>query len=196
MRWRHLLLVPLLVIMAGCASQSGPTPDPGWSRHSAELALLENWELEGKLALRTGESAESANISWQQQQRRSLLRLSGPLGSQATSIDSDGDTAEIRRGDQLETWDLSQPVTGPMGLDLPLRALPYWVKGIPAPDLPVDSMKVALERELLENLSQQGWRIDYQEYDLFQGFMLPTRMQLEREGTRLRLIVREWRTGP
>ena len=196
MRWHCQLLAVVLVIMAGCASQPGPTPDPDWSRHSAELAQLESWELEGKLALRTSEGSESANITWQQQQRRSLLRLSGPLGSQATHIDSDGDTVEIRRGDQRETWDLSQPVTGPMGVDLPLRALPYWIKGIPAPDLPIDTMTVTRELELLENLSQEGWRIDYQEYDLFQGLMLPTRMQRERGDTRVRLIVRKWRTAP
>ncbi len=196
MRWHHQLLIPLLVIIAGCASQPGPTPDPDWSRHSVELRQLENWELSGKLALRTSEGAESANLTWQQQQRRSMLKLSGPLGSQATNIDSDGETVEIRRGDQRETWDLSQPVSGPMGLDLPLRALPYWIKGIPAPGLPVDSMKVALEREVLEHLSQEGWNIRYEEYDLFQGLMLPTRLQLEREDTRVRLIVREWRTGP
>jgi outer membrane lipoprotein LolB len=197
MRWARQLTVPLLVLMAGCASQVDRSyKEPDWLAHSDRLEQLANWDIDGRVAIRTSEESETANIHWEQRKDDSLLRLSGPLGSHATLIESDGKTMVIRRGEERSVRDLNSPDTeSRSGWNLPLQALPHWLKGIPAPGMAVDVLQLEPNRELLQSLQQDGWQIRYERYEEFGDFTLPTRVTIERDATRARLLIRKWKTG-
>lgn len=196
---RTLTLYLLLLLLAGCAGwgQRAPT-SAGWQAHSQQLAALQQWNASGKLAVRTATSSESASMVWQQRGQNTHLQLSGPLGVGATTIDSDGRQLEIRQGDEHRTLDIStaDAIALNTGWDLPLHALAYWLRGLPAPASEVQLIELDPHSEMLQRLQQDNWVVDYEEYAQFQAFALPTRLQIQRGATRVRVIISHWQTTP
>ncbi len=188
----------LLLLLTACAGQQARLPgDANWQEHSARLRALANWTAEGKLALRTPDQSESASLNWRQRGVITRLQLSGPLGTAATTLYSNGQTLEIRQGENLSSWDLTDRKTlkSKTGWDLPLQALPHWIKGLPAPDMDIQGMLMGPDPALLESLKQDDWQIHYEAYADFDTLTLPTRLRLEHSDTTVRLIIRDWKVS-
>ena len=188
-----------LLLVAGCAGMETREPaSPDWQAHRAQLAALQQWTASGKLALRTRDASESASMVWRQDHGNSQLQLSGPLGVNATTIESDGQLLHIRQGEEYTALDVSTPeaVLENTGWDLPLPALTYWLKGLPAPDPRVERLEFDERNGLLRALRQDGWEVYYETYGQFQGVTLPVRLRIERGTTRLKVIVSRWETTP
>jgi outer membrane lipoprotein LolB len=195
---RLLSLWVLLALLSACAGISQQQPSSaGWKTHSEQLAALQRWTANGKLALRTAEASESASIVWEQHHLNTHLQLSGPLGIGATTIDSDGQRLDIRQGDDFHSIDISTPdaIVMNTGLDLPLNALTHWLKGLPAPNSKLQSFELNPQTELLQSLQQDDWDVQFQRYGEFQGYILPTRMQIERGTTRAKIVISSWQTS-
>ncbi|MCB1689295.1 MAG: outer membrane lipoprotein LolB [Halioglobus sp.] len=196
---RLLALWLLLALIAGCAGLAEREPSsPGWKQHRAQLAALQDWTASGKLALRTVDASESASIVWQQAGQHTRLQLSGPLGMGATTIDSDGQILDIRQGDERTTLDISTPdaILLNTGWDLPLSALIHWLKGLPSPDWDIQQIAVNPETELLQSLQQGDWEVQFQKYGQFDAYILPTRLQIQRGSTRVKLVLSRWQMPP
>lgn len=192
-----LRLLPLLLPLwlSACATVPLPVAEQPWQQRSEALAALENWTARGKIAVRSGQQSESASLDWQQHGSDTRLQLSGPMGLQATEIHSNGHELLIQRGDELTRLDISTPdaVRLHTGWDLPLQALPYWLKGLPAPKPRATAVEVA--NELLQRLDQDGWTVSYERYQQFGDYLLPTRLSIERGDTRARLVIQNWQPG-
>jgi outer membrane lipoprotein LolB len=189
----------LALLLSACAGQvARPVIESSWEEHRDRLQALTHWDAIGKLALRTSELAESASLEWRQQGPSTTLQLSGPLGVNATTVYSDGASLVIRQGEDTHTLDLSDPLEFERrtGWDLPLQALPHWLKGVPAPDLAVQYLEVGQDPTLLQTLQQDDWEVRYQQYARFELFMLPTRLTIQRASTTLRVIIRDWELPP
>lgn len=196
--WLHARLFTLLslaILLAGCAT-SPPTSLPSsWEDQKRHVLALERWTAQGKIALRNSNAAESATLRWRQDGTDSQLKLSGPLGVGTTLIDSDGQTMRVEQGSDVRLLDVSTPeaIFQNTGWHLPLRALPYWLRGIPSPDYPIDALDLDEAQSTLLTLQQDGWLISYNAYADFSGATLPTRIVAERDSMRLKVIVRQWR---
>jgi outer membrane lipoprotein LolB len=189
------LALPVLLIFAGCAGQHTREADSlSWQEHSSQIQQLSHWTARGKLALRSSERAEAATILWQQRGNNTELHLSGPMGISATTITSDGQHMEVRQGEELKTVDIStnDAIALNTGWDLPLLALPYWLKGIPSPHSPVQLLELDPDRNLLRDLQQDDWEIHYEQYQQFKDLTLPTRLRIQRGTTSARMIIRHW----
>lgn len=188
----------LVLLLAACAQQPRLPNTANWEEHSDRLRKLTSWTAEGKFALRTPQLSESASLQWRQQDTTTRLYLSGPLGVAATSFYSDGRILVIRRGEEVHNLDLSVPgaMARSTGWDLPLAALPFWLKGLPAPDLAIQGMELKTDEALLQELRQDDWKINYEAYANYGALTLPTRLQIQREDTTLRLIIRDWQIVP
>lgn len=185
----------VILLLAGCAGRGAIAPVHGtWMEHSARLRELDHWMARGKLALRTSDRAESASILWQQHGTDTHLQLSGPMGLNATTIHSDGRRMELRQGDTVRSWDISTPdaIAHSTGWDLPLHALPYWLKGLPFPDTAIQALELDPDATVLRRLRQDNWEILFEYYGLFEGLRLPTHMRIQRGTTRARMIIRDW----
>jgi len=188
----------LLVLLAGCAGmEQRPPGTAGWQVHSAQLAALQQWTASGKLAVRTSDASESATLVWRQDRQDTHLQLSGPLGMGATTIDSDGQRLDIHHGDEVQTLDISTPdaILLNTGWDLPLPALAHWLKGQPAPDAEIQRLELDPHTELLQNLQQDEWEVSYEKYGQFGDFTLPTRLQVQRGATRVKVVISHWQTA-
>lgn len=192
---RQLTLWLSLALLAGCTGLAEREPTSAdWKAHRAQIAELQRWTANGKLALRTADASDSASMVWQQRGRDTHLQLSGPLGMGATTIESDGQQLDIRRGDEHQTLDISTPdaIVLNTGWDLPLHALAYWLKGLPAPDIDIQQIALNDQTQLLQSLQQDGWDIRFEKYGQFQGYILPTRLQVERGATRVKVVIAQW----
>ncbi|MDG2046033.1 MAG: lipoprotein insertase outer membrane protein LolB [Halioglobus sp.] len=196
---KHLKLGLFVLLLAGCSAlDQRESGSASWQTHSERLRLLQQWTANGKIAVRMANAAESASLIWQQDRQNSSVQLSGPLGMGATTIHSDGQKLEIHQGDLYRMIDISTPdaILLNTGWDLPLQALSYWLKGVPAPNSKVQRLELDPQTELLKSLSQDNWDISYQRYQVFQGFTLPARLQIQRGATHAKIIISRWQTLP
>ena len=188
-----LAVILCAALLAGCATQPAEIePDLPWDQRRARLDSLENWKIHGKLALRTPEMAESATLIWIQQGDVSFVDLTGPLGVAATRLRSDGDSLEIEQEDETSVYDISSPesVAASTGWNLPLKSLPTWVLGIPYAHAEAEGLEI--ENDLVQEFTEDGWHIRYERYGQFGLYTLPTRMTVEREGTRALIMMYDW----
>jgi len=197
-RMHRPALALLLLFLAACSALEPRREPTSWASHSAQLAALQQWTARGKVALRSADSAESAGLVWRQQGPATDLQLSGPLGVGATSIHSDGARLEIRRGDEQQILDVStaDAIRQSVGWDLPLQALAYWLKGLPAPGQSVQDMEFDPDTGLLRRLHQEDWEVRYQKYGEFGGVILPLRLQVSRGATEAKVLITHWQTAP
>lgn len=186
-------LVYSCVLLASCADlPQRASNDLDWRDREVQLKALSHWKASGKIAIRSPEQSESATMEWDQANNITRILLSGPMGLGAISIESDENSLQISQNGQTQYYDISSGSgeRAVVGWDLPLQALPYWVLGLPAPREPVQEQVV--EQGLLRRVEQLGWTVTYEDYDQFAQYVLPTRLKIERSGTRARLIIRKW----
>lgn len=191
---QRLVTASLLLFLGACAGMGKPPPTTSsWQAQRAHIDTITHFTASGKIALRSPEQAESASLLWQQMGSATHMRLSGPMGLSATTVDSDGSEVVIRQGDDSSRWKLDDAALPDRpGWNLPLRSLHHWLKGVPAPDLEVEALQLNSTGQLPDSLQQAGWLVSYEEFAEFEGFTLPTRLRVSREDTSARIILRRW----
>lgn len=195
---KHLLVaVVTLALVSGCAgTPSTGQNEPSWLERNARLLGMTSWTARGKIALRTPDESESGSLLWQQLGELTHIRVSGPLGLSATTVDSDGQTLEIRQGDDYSRWPIEQYEQQYPGWNLPITALPHWLKGVSDPNLAVEALQLDQTGQLPLLIKQHGWTVTYERFDGFDGQQLPTRLRLAKGETTARIILRDWQTDP
>jgi outer membrane lipoprotein LolB len=79
-----------------------------------------------------------------------------------------------------------------LGWQLPLSGLRYWVAALPAPGGDFRSEQDVQGR--MSVLYQQGWTIHYTRYAGDARDALPLRLDLQRAGMEVRVLIDEWET--
>ncbi len=177
-----------VLFLAGCQTvPSGPgnTPD-----------ALRNWDLSGRLGYRAGNDGGSASIDWQQREQQGQLHFSGPLGIGSAQILWRPGYAELDNGKErivaTGSTELAWRLTGLM---LPVEALQYWVRGLPAPALPAQPGFDELGQ--LTTLEQAGWTLQFDRYAPVDGLQLPFRIRARSgEDQRFTLVIKDWQPQP
>lgn len=196
------LLAPLLLLalLAGCAGRA-PTPDVprergDWSAQAERLESLDRWRLAGKVGLRTSDDATSANLDWVQAGYDYRMLISGPFGTGRSVLEGTADGVVLTTSDgRFEADTPEELMEQQLGWALPISALHYWVRGLPAPILPhrtqTDDLGFPTE------LRQAGWTISYRDWtwapDVGGGLWLPRRLVMTIDDLRATLVVNQWR---
>ena len=184
-------------LAAGCRTL--PVADDGlaFETRRAELLAAGSWSLRGRLAVETEDSRGfSGSFSWLQRGERSTLTVRGPLGGGVLEVD--GTPQEMRltvRGEEHVLQDPEIDLSTQVGWWIPVESLGEWLRGLPDARFPA----VADHRGpagAITALEQRGWRVDYLEYRLADGLLLPRRLTLAHEGLELRLSVDDFARGP
>jgi len=107
-------------------------------------------------------------------------------------VTSDGSNLSIvtSHGDRLDNDAARAELASKLGFDPPLQSLRYWILGVPEPGQPAQESLDAQQR--LSALQQDGWQIQYTDYMSVGGEWLPSKLTLQRQGVRLRLVVDGW----
>ncbi|ABE58879.1 MULTISPECIES: lipoprotein insertase outer membrane protein LolB [Chromohalobacter] len=190
--WLGLVLVALL---AGCASQA-PSPDQSrdrgdWEAQIERLQTLDAWSLAGKVGLRTNEGSESANIDWQQRPDTYRILISGPFGAGRTLLTGRPGAVTLTNGEgRFEAETPEALMEQQLGWSLPISALDYWVRGLPAPE---GGERIEHDEQgFPQQLRQFGWTIEYRDWTRADTLWMPRRLVMTYGELRATLVANQW----
>jgi outer membrane lipoprotein LolB len=144
--------------------------------------------VQGRFSVQYGEESLSGLLNWQAAPDSDEILLSSPLGQGLASITRDaGGVALMRPGQEIITAENAEQLTeATLGFRLPLEGLRFWMQGKPDPAR-ASRIKNSETGEL-EQISQDGWTIDYLQYRESR----PRKINVKREDLQIRLVVDEW----
>ncbi|OGT31858.1 MAG: outer membrane lipoprotein LolB [Gammaproteobacteria bacterium RIFCSPHIGHO2_12_FULL_35_23] len=193
-----LLLICISLILVGCAPRQPAIMLPNnqvttWPLRQQALMRINNWQINGAVAIRTPQKALSASINWLQQGACCYqLHLFGPLDIGAISLI--GSSYEIilkeSNGKIYTASNPEQLLQTQLGWQLPLTNLYYWVRGLPAPGISATTTFDKFNH--LSSLQQQGWQINYLSYTSVGKNDLPSKIFMQNGAISVRLIISQW----
>lgn len=191
--WLRFGAALVIAALAACRTTPPPTGGGAWEVRRPQLQAQSHFELKGRVAVAAGNEGFNANLHWTQDGERSLVTLGGPLGVGGAQITASGADLSLvtSRGEHMDSAAAHAALEARLGFDPPLSSLRYWVLGVPDPGSPFTEALDA-QSQRLSGLMQAGWRIDYTAYTAVGTQSLPSRLTLQRDAVRVRLLVDDW----
>lgn len=197
MAGRVAFVVALSLLLAACASRDTQLPGaPSWETQLPDLRALSHWTLRAKVSLRTPRGTDSARLRWRQAGPDSDLSIAGPLGAGAVALSRRGNRLVFRDGDTERELAADDPaaLAAAVGWPVPVNALSWWLRGLPAPAstatrTPTDGPP--------ERIAQQGWIVNYGAFVRSDGLLLPEALTLRYPpaAVELRIVAARWQPG-
>lgn len=187
----------VLSLLAGCATLPPPAAEADWPARRAALQALPVWTLDGRIAVAAGEDGFSGGLHWAQTRDRADIAVSGPMGGKGLAIRVEGGRAAVLvDGEPLAQAESESLLARHFGAGhaLPVAEMRYWFVGVPAPGITAE--ETLGEDRRLASLAQSGWRIRYDRYQGVGALSLPARLEMTREGLRLRVVASGWQLPP
>jgi outer membrane lipoprotein LolB len=183
---KQLGTVCFVLLLSACASVS-TVPNGHYSQAArAHLYDMQEWYLEGRVAISSPKDSWSANIEWHHLPDSEKIKLSGPLGQGAMVIELAGDVVKIDRGGgNVQTS--NQPerfINQQLGLFVPLQSLRFWAVGLPEAGQKFQGTD--------DGFVQNEWLIAYKEMLKTGTETMPHKMAVSDGHVKLKLIVDQW----
>lgn len=203
------------LLAAGCAfAPERPFAEDrraAFDEHVREMRAVDEWELRGRLAVKTEKRGESISMVWRRNGGRDhYINLYGPMGAGRVILTQDADAAVLRDDKGKKHYDDSaeELLYRVAGWRVPFQSMQYWVLGATAPDGEYELDLDPWGR--LDSLTQNGWKIDFQEYHYIDGRDLPRKLVMnalpgtehivggepgENETIQVKALIRRWQWG-
>lgn len=145
-----------------------------------------NWSFEGRLAVVNEKDSISASIVWRHMQNSDDIELVGPLGQGRVKINVSPELVLVDDGENRKMFygPADEVIAEQLGVAMPVNALKYWVLGVNDP-----------EQDFTEQVGgfyQGGWLVRYREMQKVSKESLPRKMTVEKDKTRIKLIIDQW----
>lgn len=179
------LCLAVLLGLAACSSIKTYDVDQGQMLSQQQLMNLHKWELNGRLLIKSDEIL-TANIQWQHNRGKDIVKLSGTLGIGAIQIELDDNeiVLDAGKGETGRSQDIDAFIARQVGFVVPITALRLWVLGAHLSGEPVYLQE--------DGFQQLGWRITYIEYMPTSVGMMPRRIKITKEHMKLKLVIDQW----
>jgi outer membrane lipoprotein LolB len=180
------VLVPLLV--SACAGVPRGAPAP-----SVDPAAITAFQLDGRINLRVQKGAYPGRVRWQHDRQADELWFYSPMGATIARLrqDQSGALLITSEGREHRAADLHRLAFDVLGWDLPLAGLQYWVRGLEWPGAQSEREEFD-EQGRVKRRSQAGWQVSYLDWTPAGVSGLPSKVDLQGERLRLRLVVERW----
>lgn len=189
----------LVFLLSSCSWVSTPPSAPGaqipWKDRQVALNRIDNWKINGKIAVQTPQDSGSASIDWVQNQQRFNIALMGPLGTNSLKLwgQPGSVTMETSNGKRVTAGSPEQLLREQWGWDLPVSNLSYWVRGIPVPGGDFNGQYDQYHR--LTSLVQNGWNVQYLSYMNVGAVDLPNRISISSAKLKTKIVVYQWKVA-
>lgn len=194
----RFLAVALPLLLAACVPAVRMKGDTGLLNAQVQreqtLAHADHWTLEGRLGVSDGKSGGSGSFSWTQNGDHYEFVLRGPAISGMNFRLSGGpDSALLEglNGGPLQGPDAEALMHKALGWEVPLHDLRAWVLGLRADSGPAE-LSFGTDR-LPSLLQQDGWAVDYREWDATHQPPLPKKVYAEKLPYKVKLSIESWR---
>ena len=157
---------------------------------------LNQWDLTAKFSVSTAAGTDSGSIRWILNPNEERLDVLSPTGSVVAQLTMTETEARLKTDDrETVAKDAETLFREVMDLSLPVAALRYWVRGLDAPDLPLESVEKDGEGRITD-LTQDGWQLAYNgNISIESGshrFEVPRRLTATRGDIEIRWASTEW----
>lgn len=192
---RQLILLISTLILVSCATLPAPEAPQNktvaWDNRAQTLSSIQNWNLQGQIAIRNSKDAMTASLQWEQQPQRYKLSLLGPLGSGGMQLTGKPGFVQLKDSKgQLVTAPTPESLLAKQGWRVPVSNLFYWIRGLPVPNVPAEKQ---LDRyNHITQLAQQGWKIQYLRYSAVNKIDLPSKIFLDNPELNVKIIISQW----
>jgi outer membrane lipoprotein LolB len=186
---RFLLLAFLL--LQGCSLlKHSERTEQAWEAHRAQLTQVDRFTLQARVSS-GGVFGVKGNLTWRQAPDAFDMRVAGPFGIGAATISGRGREIEIRTSKRsFVTQDPEADLKSRLGWSFPVSHLRYWILGQPAPG---SRAEFGLDRDgRLETLEQDGWALEFEEYQSVGALELPRKLQVTNNEIKLKIVVDTW----
>lgn len=119
------------------------------------------------------------------------ILLLAPLGQTMARIFSDAQGVLLEAsGKKYFEQDAETLTERVLGWHLPLSGMRYWVLALPAAG--TEALIERAENGQVKTLRQDGWEIHYTRYAAETADSLPLRLNMQRNGMEMQLLIDEW----
>jgi outer membrane lipoprotein LolB len=190
--YKNLFFAFCCLYLAGCSLQKTQplSPNLSWDEHQTLLKQYLNWELSGKVGIRTADDNQTASLKWLQIAQTYQIDIHGPWGQGGASIEGKPGavTVNVSGDKQYRGVNPEQILYEKLGWDLPISDIYWWIRGLPSPEKPYTHH---LEDNRLKALQQDGWEIQYLRYNNLNP-ALPNKLSLSRNDLKITVIINSW----
>ena len=190
-----LLTLVLSVVSACTTTYTSKQLQQDKNERSVQLESLNSWTIKGKIAFIQPNDKQSANIYWQQSPQHTQLKLTTFLGVNVLTLTSNENQHSLTvDGKTYHDSSLENLLLQTTGLQLPVHALIYWVKGLKASnnDIVYYSDDTQLPSSIDANINDLLWRINYQSYGLYGDYRLANKLSIEHDDLTIKLAINRW----
>lgn len=185
----------VVIIIGGCVSprdRIGEALEVEWLERRDLLRQLDDWRMEGRIALRTGSDGYNGTLSWEQMDDLLDFRFRGPFGFGGFRIHGDLDRLRIKTtsGEELLMTDPEAEMHDRFGWSLPVYSMRFWIVGVSDPGMTAD--ETVDDDGMLLELSQNGWDVSFDGYRVEDGLLLPKKIVMESGDVRIRVVADRW----
>lgn len=135
-----------------------------FSQRQQRINSLHSWRVRAKVGVVTPQQRQQATLVWQFSDQANQVRLFGPLGVGAITLDFDENGAQLidNKGRVHQGASAQALLTRIVGWPIPMQALSYWLFALPQPNAFYNYQLNDLGQ--LSELRQFDWQVSYKDY--------------------------------
>ena len=197
------ILLSAIMLLGGCASleKHNVAKTIILEPQTEETHILTNFDLVGRISVKTNHDGFSGGIRWQHRNHFHHLLLLSPIGQTVAQIDQDDQGIQLITSDQkiyyaISIEDLTEQV---FGWKLPITGLEYWITGKTNPVIVAEIDMDHSDRIIA--IRQDGWEITYLDYfshsvpERTETKSVPRIIELNYPNLKLKLVIDSWKNA-
>ena len=204
------LAASLLLVSACSWRAEDVSADEAWRQRFIEqrslawpqsLHFVNRWSLTARVLVYQGEERERLGLNWRYEREafgapsRQRIRITDRIGRTVLVAASDASGAYVEES-RLETRReraeaMEDLIEANTGFSIPFDGLWRWMLALDIASLPETCAckdAKAVHRDGL-------WKVEYQDFDEYAGWLMPQRLQVLGPGLRLQVTLSDWRLG-
>lgn len=194
----HLRVLALSLLLAGLSACSVAPRQADTQQtlalaqqHQQQLQAIQSYQITGRIAVQTNQQGFSGGLQWQHSPDLDNIDLLTPLGSQAAQISRNAQGITLTTADKKNYHAQSAEALtqSTLGWQLPMQGLSHWALGKAGQNAIITAHNAD---GTIQRMQQDGWEIQYDNYQPQQSVLLPAKITLRNPNVYLKLVVQQW----
>lgn len=201
-----LFLCCLIMLSLGaCQTISGRKACPGVPLCAGntlpyKATALNHWTIQGVSAIKTKHGVWTANFIWRQvDPREYMITIFYPFNLSSIMVYGNRKLLTIKTAQGMqqiihpEEFGATQ-----LGYPIPIAALYYWMRGLPAPNMPIETITEqynqlsTISQKQLHKKSSTVWKVSFIQYGVINNMYLPKKINIENKNLKIKLVIYSW----